>query len=268
MAGVTFLSASRYQVRMDFDGNGTVDTREINFDNGIALVNNPIPTRFDWRGRFVSDLAEDTKISFTLQYGSGPDQRTVDVTRSGDVTINAREYMDDVPDVNVNVEVSGIDSGSTVNGNNNPTPSPSPTVDPDASPTPPPSPTPSPQPSPTPYPSPTVDPSPTPIPSPTVSPDPTPSPQPSPSPTPAPCVVTISPSALSIPKNGGVGSLSFTVTGGSGAVSFVSGPSNIGVTETSTYNFEVTSLNNSRGDFTLYFNTPCGSRQVTVSITN
>lgn len=268
MAGVTFLSATRYQVRMDFDGNGTVESREITFDNGIFLVNNPIPTRFDWRGRFVSDLPTDTKISFTLQYGTSTNQRTVDVTRAGDVTIDAREYMDDVPDVNTNVNLSSIDSGSTVNGNSNPNPSPSPSPDLDPSPTPNPSPTPDPDPSPTPYPSPTVDPSPTPVPSPTVSPDPTPSPQPSPSPSPAPCEVTIAPSALSIHKNGGVGDLSFTITGGSGAVSFVSGPSNISVVETSTNNFRVTSLNNSRGDFTLYFNTPCGPRQVTVTVIN
>lgn len=266
MAGVTFLSATRYQVRMDFDGDGTVETRDIDLDSGISLVNNAVPTRFDWRGRFLTNDPNITKVSFTLQYGSSSDQRTVDVTRSGDVTIDSREYMDDVPNVNVNENLSGIDSGSTVNGNYNPSPSPSPTVDPNPSPTP--NPPPTPDPSPSPYPSPTTYPTPTPIPSPTASPSSSPSPQPSPSPSPAPCVVTITPPALSIRKNGVAGNLSFTVTGGSGAVSFVSGPGNLTVTETSTYNFQVTSINNSRGDFTLYFNTPCGSRQVTVSVTN
>ena len=270
MAGVTVIEPTRYQVRLDFDGNGTVETRDIYLDSGITIVNNTVPTRFDWRGRFVTDNATITRTSFTLQYGTGlgAPQRTVDVTRSGDVTIDSREYMDDVPNVNVNVNLSTIDSGSTVNGNYNPTPSPSPTVDPNPSPTPNPPPTPDPEPSPTPYPSPTAYPSPTPVPSPTISPDPTPTPQPSPSPSPAPCVVTITPPALSIHKNGGAGDLSFTVTGGSGAVAFVSGPGNLEVTETSTYNFRVTSVNNSRGDFVLYFNTPCGSRQVTVSVTN
>ena len=178
MAGVTVIDPTRYQVRLDFDGNGTVETRDIYLDSGITIVNSTVPTRFDWRGRFVTDNPATTRTSFTLQYGTGlgAPQRTVDVTRSGDVTIDSREYMDDVPNVNVNVNLSGIDSGSTVNGNYNPTPSPSPTVDPNPSPTP--NPPPTPEPSPTPYPSPTAYPSPTPIPSPTLSPDPTPTPQP------------------------------------------------------------------------------------------
>ena len=125
------IEPTRYRVRLDFDGNGTVETRDIYLDSGITIVNNTVPTRFDWRGRFVTDNATITRTSFTLQYGTGlgAPQRTVDVTRSGDVTIDSREYMDDVPNVNVNVNLSTIDSGSTVNGNYNPTPSPSPTVD-------------------------------------------------------------------------------------------------------------------------------------------
>ena len=269
MAGLTVTSPTTYQVRMDFDGNGTVETRDITFDDGIVFANNPVPTRFDWRGRFVSNDPTKTKETFTLQYGTSHlDQRTVDVTRSGDVTINSREYLDDVPNVNVNSNLSGIDSGSTVNGNTNPSasPSPYPSPSPDASPSPNPSPSPSPSPSPDASPSPNPSPSPGASPSPNPSPSPDPSPDPSPSP--APCVVTITPPALSVRKSGGSGDLSFTVTGGSGAVSYVSGPSNLEVKEISTSNFRVTSLNNSRGDFTLYFNTPCGSRQVTVSVTN
>jgi Tfp pilus assembly protein FimT len=271
MAGVTILNPSSYFVRYDMDGNGTLETRQINLDNGITLVNNPRPVRFDWRGRFVTDDPSITKFSFTLQYGTSSDQRTVDVTRSGDVTIDSREYLDDVPNVNVNSNLSGIDSGSTVNGNTNPTPTPSPEPSPTPSeeptPVPPPpaedpTPDPSPAPSPTPYPSPTPDPTASP------SPAPSPTPQPTPTPSPAACVADISPSSLSFPKNGGSGSLSFTITGGSGSVSFVSGPGNLQVSQISTYNFQVTSINNSRGDFTLYFNTPCGSRQVTVTVTN
>ena len=271
MAGLTVTSPTSYQVRIDFDSNGTVDTREVNLDSGISFANNPAPTRFDWRGRFVTVDPNKTKESFTLQYGTSfRDQRTVDVTRSGDVTIDSREYLDDVPNVNVNSNLSPIDSGSTVNGNTQPSasPSPYPSPSPDASPSPDPSPSPRPSPSPDPSPSPGASPSPNPSPSPSPSPSLDPSPSPSPSPSPAPCVVEIRPTALSIHKNGGTADLSFTITGGSGAVSFVSGPSNLEVTEISTGSFRVTSLNNSRGDFTLYFSTPCGSRQVTATVIN
>jgi phosphatidate phosphatase APP1 len=81
-------------------------------------------------------------------------------------------------------------------------------------------------------------------------------------------VVDISPPALSVNKNGGSAPLVFTVTGGSGAVALTAGVPNLEVTETSANHFTVTSLNNSRGDFTLYFSTPCGARQVTVTVTN
>ncbi len=85
------------------DGNGALDTREINLDSGILIVGNPVPTRFDWRGRFRTDDPNIARISITLQYGnSDSDQRTIDVTRSGSVTIDSREYLDDVPNVNVN----------------------------------------------------------------------------------------------------------------------------------------------------------------------
>lgn len=279
MAGVTFTSATQYQVRLDFDGNGTVETRDINLDSGIFIANDPlpVPTRFNWRGRFQTILPYDltiTKNTITLQWGnSASDQRTVDITSSGDVTVGANEYLDDVPNVNVNSNLSPIDSGSTVNGNSNtPNPHPTPTPDPDPNPDPGPTPNPppTPDPNPTPYPSPTLDPDPTPNPSPSPSPDPTPKPSPSPSPdpTPAPCVVDITPPAPLISKNGGSTTLSFSVTGGGGAVAFVSGPSNIEVTQVSAYSFRITSLNNSRGDFTLYFQTPCGSRQVIVTVTN
>ena len=129
------IEPTRYR-RLDFDGNGTVETRDI-----FSIAGSPSLTI---RCPHDSIGGEDLLLTMqrlpepaSLQYGTGlgADQRTVDVTRSGDVTIDSREYMDDVPNVNVNVNLSTIDSGSTVNGNYNPTPSPSPTVEPNPSPT-------------------------------------------------------------------------------------------------------------------------------------
>lgn len=265
MAGVVIGEDSHsYTVRLDLDGNGTIDSQKITLEDGIVFVGDMASTSFDWRGRFVGT---DTKISYTLEYGS--DQRTVDVTHSGDITVDSREYLDDVPNVNVNENLSPIDNGSTVNGNNQatptPTPSPAPSPTPDSRPSP--SPTPDQDPSPTPMPSPTPLPSPTPDSSPTPNPSPTPVPSPTPTPSPAPCVVS-SNSPLSIHKNGGSGTMTFSVAGGTGSFTFTGGPSNLDVVATSGTSFTVTSNNNSRGDFQLTFSTPCGSREVTVTVIN
>ncbi len=270
MSAVTLLNSFSYRVTMDFDGDGTIETRNITLDDGVVIATDPLPPAitFDWRGRLTG--TSEKKISITLQYGTlASDQRSIDVTRSGDVTIDSDVYLDDVPNVNVNVNgLTGVDSGSTINGNSTatptPTPTPEPTPTPSVTPTPTPTPTPSVTPTPTPTPTPSVTPTPTPTPTPSVTPTPTPTPTPLPSPT--PCVANPTPPSLSIRKNGGVGTVSWFVS--SGSVGFSSGPNNLQVTQTSTNNFSITSLNNSRGDFTAVFSTPCGNRSYVVSVTN
>jgi prepilin-type N-terminal cleavage/methylation domain-containing protein len=257
LAGITFLTNRSYRVTMDFDGDGTMETRVVTLDEGVVIATNPLPDpiTFDWRGRLVA--APDKRVSITLEYGN--DQRSVDVTRSGDVTIDSQEYLDDVPDVNINVNApSGIDNDSTLNGNYSATPTPTVVPTPTPTPTPPVDPTPTPTATPTPTPTATATPTPTPT--------PTPSGTATPTPTPTPCSVSASPSALSIHKNGGTGTVDWTVV--SGSVTFSSGPSNLKVTETSTNHFMVESLNTSRGDFTLVFSTPCGNRDYVVTVIN
>jgi hypothetical protein len=268
MAGIEVLDKTTYRVKMDFDGDGVVESRVITLDSGVEFATDPIALKFDWRGRLVDLEDTDIKISIAMQWGDDEsDQRVVDVTRSGDVTIDSDVYLDDVPNVNVEDEgLTEIDGGSTINGNNNPHPSPtpspeaSPSATPDASPSPDASPTPSPSESPSP------DASPTPSPSPSPSASPGASPTPSPSPTPCTVQVTTSPSPFSFSKQGG-GSVSFTVNP-SGSVTFASGPNNLKVTKGTGNNFAVNSLNNTRGNFTLVFTTPCGSQNVGVTITN
>jgi competence protein ComGC len=274
MAGVEVLDRTTYRVKMDFDGDGTVETRDITLDSGVEFATDPIALAFDWRGRLVDLPSTDLKISIAMQWGDDErDQRVVDVTRSGDVTIDSDVFIDDIPNVTVNVNgLTGIDSGSTTNGNNTPEPSATPTPSPGADPTP----TPSPGADPTP--TPVADPSPTPIADPSPSPGATPSPSPAataspspggnPSPTPTPCTVTVTtiPSPLSFSKHT-TGIISFAVNP-SGTVVFDSGPNNLGVAQTSVNVFVVTSLNNTRGNFTLTFTTPCGSQSVSLSVTN
>ncbi len=284
MAGLEVLNGTTYRVRMDFDGDGTIETRDINLDSGVVFATDPIALVFDWRGRLVDLPLTEIKVSIAMQWGDDPnDQRVVDVTRSGDVTIDSDVYLDDIPNVNVNVGgLTGIDSGSTVNANNTATPTPTPEdqVSPSPTPTPiaDPSPTPIADPSPTPVadpsPTPVADPSPTPVadpsPTPIADPSPTPiaNPSPTPIPTPTPCTVTVStsPSPLSFSKHG-TGTISFTVNP-NGTVIFDSGPNNLSVTQLSGNSFQVQSLNNTRGNFTLVFTTPCGSQSVGVSVTN
>ena len=270
MAGIEVLNGTTYRVKMDFDGNGTVETRDITLDDGVVFATDPIALAFDWRGRLVDLPLTEIKVSIAMQWGNDPnDQRIVDVTRSGDVTIDSDVYLDDVPNVNVNVGgLTGIDSGSTVNGNNNPNPTPTPT--PTAEPTPDVQPTPiDSEPTPTPpigvEPTPTATPTPTPSPSPAASVSPTPNGNPSPTPTPCTVQVTTSPSPLSFSKHSS-GTIGFSVNP-SGVVTFTSGPSNLGVTGSGN-TFSVSSLNNTRGNFTLVFNTPCGSQNVSVTVTN
>ena len=271
MAGIEVLDKTTYRVKMDFDGDGTVETRVITLDPGVEFATDPIALVFDWRGRLVDLPLTEIKVTIAMQWGDDEsDQRVVDVTRSGDVTIDSDVYLDDVPNVNVEVEgMTGIDSGSTMNANNNPNPSPTSTpsstpVGDSATPTPTPSDNPTPDPNPTPTPSD----SPTPNPTPTPSPTPDASPSPSPVVTPTPCTVQVStsPNPLSIPKQGS-GAIIFTVNP-VGVVTFSSGPNNVAVTKGTGNTFTVQSLNNTRGNFTLSFSTPCGSRNVSLTITN
>ena len=272
MAGIEVLNGTQYRVKMDFDGNGTVETRTVDLDSGVVFATDPIALVFDWRGRLVDLPLTEIKVSIAMQWGTDPnDQRIVDVTRSGDVTIDSDVYLDDVPNVNVNVNgLTGIDSGSTVNGNNTASPTPTPILPVDVEPSPEPdvidAPTPPPgdDGGPTPIGDPSADP--TPISNP--SPSPTPAATPSASPTATPCLVSVttSPSPLTFSKHGS-GSVSFTVNP-SGAVTFTSGPSNLAVSQSSGNTFTIQSLNNTRGNFTLNFNSPCGAQSVSLSVTN
>lgn len=272
MAGIEVLNKTQYRVKMDFDGNGTVETKDITLDDGVVFATDPIALAFDWRGRLVDLPTTDIKISIAMQWGDDErDQRIVDVTRSGDVTIDSDVYLDDIPNVEAMDGLTGRDGGSSLAANNNPNPSPTPTPAADESPSPTPedadpNATPTPSPGADPTPPPDADPTPSPSASPSAS--PAASPPVNPSPTPTPCVVQVStsPSPLSFSKHTS-GTISFTVNP-SGLVEFSDGPNNLSVTRLSGNSFQVTSLNNTRGNFTLVFNTPCGTKTVGVTVLN
>lgn len=93
-----------YNVSMDLDGDGDLDTRTITLPSGITFET--VETiAFDWRGRTWNTVGANTEsnaqVSITLKYGS--DSVSVDVTGSGDITIDSEVFDDEVPNVHLNV---------------------------------------------------------------------------------------------------------------------------------------------------------------------
>ena len=180
---------SSYDVTMDLDGDGGMDTRTISLPSGITFETVEAIS-FDWRGRTMSTVdgitSPNAQVSIRLQ--NSDDSISIDVTGSGDVTIDSQVFDDSVP--NVSLHIGDLAAGATPvptptpSGTASPTPTPVVPVDvTDATPSPTPilgdgSATPTPTPASTPSPSPT--------------PTSTPSPSPTPSPTPiVPCTITV-----------------------------------------------------------------------------
>lgn len=166
-----------YDVTMDLDGDGGMDTRTVVLPSDVTFETVE-SISFDWRGRTVSTVegisTQNAQVSIRLQ--NSDDSISIDVTGSGDVTIDSQVFDDSVPNVTLNI--GDLASGATPVPTATPsgTPSASPTATPivpdvsDGVPTPTPIldenglpvPTPSPVSTPTPSPSPTATPSPSP----------------------------------------------------------------------------------------------------------
>lgn len=190
---ITIVNQNSYSVTMDFDSNGTVETRTINLQSGVTfsagLVG--ISTTFDWRGRVPG------QIRFELSNDRG--SSSIQLSGSGDVTIGSEIFQDtSISEIVLNSNPSTVVSAS-------PGATPIDGSDPYASPSPSPETSPSPSPDGDPSPSPVVGPSPEPTvgpsPSPGTSPSPSPSVSPGGSPTPPVCVLS-APSTLLLSKNG------------------------------------------------------------------
>ena len=192
-----------YAVTSDLDGDGDMETKTITLPDGVSFET--VETiGFDWRGRTWNTVdgvtTGNAQVSIRLKNSNG--SVSVDVTGSGDITIDSRVFDDSVP--NVNLRVGDLASGAT------PTPTPAAQATPTRadSLTPPltdglatPIPTPilsdgQATPSPTPLAFPTA------TPSATATPTPTPTPTPSPTPTPLPCTITTDPASVSVSMDG------------------------------------------------------------------
>jgi type II secretory pathway pseudopilin PulG len=277
-ASVTINAAkTSYNVKLDLDGNGTMDTKTIPLPSDVSFET--VETiAFDWRGRTWSTVNGDTtpNAQVSIRLKNTHDSVSVDITGSGDITIDSRVFDDSVP--NVNLRVGDLASSAT--------PVPTPIAVATPTPTPPvvdgtqptPTPTPSSDGAPVPTPSPDLGAgTPTPSPSPTATPSPSPSPTATPSPSPSPvtpCTVTTDPVSLTL----GIGgtktikvshnsSSSVTITASS------SKPSDLQVTPGSSASigaggaatFTVKSKS-SLGVYNITFSTGCGSKVVPVVV--
>jgi Tfp pilus assembly protein FimT len=184
---------SSYEVTMDLDGDGDLDTKTISLPDGV-LFETVETIAFDWRGRTHSTVGGITSANAQVSIRLiGPnDSVSIDVTGSGDITIDSKVFDDSVPNVSLNV--GDLASGAT------PTSTPNISATPEASPVPTPDSTTDPQPTPTPIgeggdtdplptPTPTATATPTPTPTPTATPTPTPTATPTPTPSPSVCTI-------------------------------------------------------------------------------
>ena len=194
-SSVTIIDQNSYNVTMDFDGDGTVETRTISLQTGVTFPAGQvgITAAFDWRGRVPNE------IRFELD-SDGLASGSINISGSGDVTIGTEIFEDgDIAEITLNSNPSTVVSTSP-GSDPSETASPSPTesTSPEDEESPPADDDPETPPSDDP---PSDDPPPDPDNDPTTSPSPSPDSSPSSSPTPPACVLS-APSTLSLPRSG------------------------------------------------------------------
>jgi type II secretory pathway pseudopilin PulG len=225
---------SNYTITMDF-GTGTVETRTFQLDPGVDFLTDALKVTFDWRGRLLTPCAVTKSCVFQVRSVSLSKSIPVDVSGSGDITVDAQHFPDGlIPEV----EIAEVGSGDV-----DPDPVGTPAIEG--------TPTPDPvdgggggidpiDPTPTPTPVPTATPNgngngngngsggnngngngngnPTPTPTPVPTATPTPGSSPSPSPI-VQCISALSPSTITISQSDSAhktGTATFSITNGSG----------------------------------------------------
>ena len=219
---------SNYSVTMDF-GTGIVQTRTFSLDPGIEFDTAAQTVTFNWRGRLLQQCAVTLSCVFQVRSQYLLKNVPVDVSGSGDITVDEEHFPDGLIPA---VEVAEVGSGDV-----NPDPAATPPIDygggGDGT---------DPVDSPTPTPTPTATATPTPSnngngnggdnghngngngnasPTPTATPTATPTPSATASPTPIPqCSASISPGTITLSQSDSTkktGSATYTISGGSGA---------------------------------------------------
>jgi Tfp pilus assembly protein FimT len=267
-----------YDVTMDLDGDGGNDTRTITLPSGITFETIEA-IAFDWRGRTMSTVSgvTTTNAQVSVRLLSSDDSISIDVTGSGDITVDSQVFDDSVPTVALNV--GDLSAGSTGAGTTSPS-----TSEPTASPTPTPIlpdvtdsvPTPTPileagdgLPVATPTPAATA------TPTPQATPNPTPQATPAATPTPTiPCTINTDKIAVIMGSNGSAtikvshtADTSISITGTSSKPSALQvtpgGTQTVGANSATTFTLKA---KGSLGVYTVTFTAGCGTKAVAVTV--
>lgn len=268
-----------YDVIMDLDGDGIMDTKTITLPDGITF--DTVETiAFDWRGRTWSTVGAITtanaQVSIRLQ--SSDDAVSIDVTGSGDITIDSQVFDDSVPNVSLNV--GDLTAGAT----------PVPTPDVETIPVPEESPTPegvaTPDPSLLPVPTPTIpdlgdiipvptpQPPATPNPTPVATPAPTPAATPTPNPVPSICTLSADQTTVIMGRDATTtvkishdANVSLTISGTSSKPSDLQvtpgGAQSVSAGTSTTFTLK---SKKSTGTYSVTFSSSCGSKTVPVEV--
>src|SRR6476659_7217925 len=113
-AGVSINNdRASYVVSLDFDGNGTLNSRTIQLPAGVSF-RTVESIAFDWRGRTWSTVNGVTTphAQVSISMTNGTTSASADVTGAGDVTIDSRVFDVAVPQVNLKVNSLSSTSGS------------------------------------------------------------------------------------------------------------------------------------------------------------
>jgi prepilin-type N-terminal cleavage/methylation domain-containing protein len=263
-----------YNVTMDLDGDGGMDTKTIPLPDGVHFerIEN---VAFDWRGRtwYTSGGITMPNYQVSIRLENGIESISVDVTGSGDITIDSAVFDDAVPVVSLNV--GDLAAGAT------PVPTPDSAATPTA--TPDPSATPNGTASPDPTPTPAIDgsgstpvptPTPTATPTPAANPTPTPSATPNATPTPTVCTITTDIASLSLGMEGTAtikvshsSSTSLSITGSSSKPSDLQvtpgGAQSVSAGGSTTFTLK---SKKSIGTYSVTFSSSCGSKTVPVLV--
>lgn len=114
---ITFTSPSSYTVNMDFLNTGAPIDRSFNFESGVQIANNTeLPkVTFNWRGRTIT-AGTTCVTTFSVNNDTNPkDGLNVDVSGSGDVTVENQQPT--LPNVPYNTTTpASVRTGTVVSG--------------------------------------------------------------------------------------------------------------------------------------------------------
>ena len=266
-----------YDVTMDLDGDGGNDTRTITLPSGITFETVE-SIAFDWRGRTLSTVGGVTTANaqVSVRLLSSDDSISIDVTGSGDITVDSQVFDDSVPTVSLKVgDLSAGTTGTipTSGPTTVATPTPLPTVDvSDVVPTP------------TPVleigdglpvatPTPAATATPTPPATPVATPNPTPQPTATPTPT-VPCTINTDKLTVIMGSNGSAtikvshtADTSIVITATSSKPSALQvtpgGTQTVGANSATTFTLK---SKGSLGVYTVTFTAGCGTKTVAVTV--